>query len=101
MSNTLLQPAAFLALAYGGIVTGIAYDIFRMIRRIFPYRFVGALCDALFLLCAAAVFVLALLYAAGGELRAYLVIGYLFGFLVQQWSLSRVFFRLFHSILPH
>lgn len=101
MNDPLIQPAAFLALAYGGILAGVVYDVFRLIRRFLSWRWMGALCDALFLVAAAALFAAALLGSTGGELRVYLVAGYLTGFLVQQWSVSALFFRLMHSILPH
>lgn len=99
MNNTLLQPAAFLALAYGGIATGILYDGLRLIRRIFRGRFMCTLCDGLFVLGATGLLAASLLYATGGEARGYLLIGYLSGFFLEQWSLSYLFFRLVHSIL--
>lgn len=99
MSNTLLQPAAFLTLAYGGIAAGIAYDVFRLLRRLLHWRIAGTICDALFLICATAIAAAALLFATGGMLRPYLCIGFLTGFLLQQWSLSNLFFRLVYSII--
>ncbi len=101
MNNTLLQPAAFLALAYGGAVAGIAYDVFRLIRRAFPWRAAQVVCDVLFLLCAACAAAAALLFATGGELRPYLCAGYIVGFVIEQWSLSSLFFKLLYTLLPH
>ena len=99
MNNTLLQPAAFLALLYGGAAAGILYDGFRLIRRIFRGRLLCSLCDGLFVLGATGLLLLSLLFATGGEARGYLLLGFLFGFLLEQWSLSYLFFKLFHSIL--
>ncbi len=99
MNNTLLQPAAFLTLLYGGIAAGIVYDGFRLIRRIFRGRFMCTLCDGLFALCATALLAVSLLYATGGEVRIYLLAAFFSGFFLEQWSLSYLFFRLFHSIL--
>ena len=99
MSSTLLQPAAFLALVYGGAAAGIVYDIFRLLRRALPWRAAQAACDALFLMCALAVAALSLLYATGGELRPYLCAAFVIGFAVQQWSLSYLFFKLLYTLL--
>ena len=97
MSNTLLQPAAFLALVYGGIVAGMIYDVFRLIRRIVKWRFFHVLCDivAVFgclLACGAA-----LLFATGGEIRPYLLVAFLAGIFLQQFSFSYLFFRAFYA----
>ena len=99
MNNTLLQPAAFLVLAYGGSLAGLCYDALRLIRRIFRGRLMVTLCDGVFVLCAAGVLIISLLYATGGTIRPYLLVGYFSGFFLEQWSVSSLFFRLFHSIL--
>jgi hypothetical protein len=100
MSSTLLQPAAFLTLVYGGAVAGLAYDVFRLLRRALPWRAAQVICDALFLLCASAAAIIALLYATGGDIRPYLCAAYIVGFVVQQWSLSNLFFKLLYTLLP-
>ncbi|HWR23983.1 MAG TPA: spore cortex biosynthesis protein YabQ [Feifaniaceae bacterium] len=99
MSNTLLQPAAFLTLLYGGAATGILYDGFRLIRRIFRGRLLCSLCDGLFVLGATGLLFASLFFATGGEARVYLLLGFVCGFFLEQWSLSSLFFNLFHSIL--
>ncbi len=98
MSNTLLQPAAFLTLLYGGIAAGIAYDVFRLLRRLIKRMLADTICDALFILCALAAAAAALLNASGGLLRPYLCAGYVAGFFLEQWSLSHIFFKFIHSI---
>ena len=98
MSNTLLQPAAFLTLFYGGIVAGLAYDVCRLLRRLIKRRLADTICDAFFILCALTAFLAALLNASGGQLRIYLCAGYIAGFFLEQWSLSYVFFKLIHTI---
>ena len=99
MNNTLLQPAAFLALMYGGAAAGILYDGFRLIRRIFRGRLMCSLCDGLFVLGWTGLLFLSLLYATGGEVRGYLLAGFILGFILEQWGVSYLFFRLYHSVL--
>ena len=99
MNNTLLQPAAFLALMYGGAAAGILYDGFRLIRRIFRGRLMCSLCDGLFFLGGTGLLFLSLLYATGGEVRGYLLAGFILGFILEQWGVSYLFFRLYHSVL--
>ncbi len=98
MKNTLLQFPALLTMLYGGILIGAVYDLFRLLRRIFHASFVQVLCDALF--CAAFFILCALflLLSTGGELRLYPVLGLLIGFILQQYSISALFFSLFHGI---
>jgi hypothetical protein len=98
MSNTLLQPAAFLTLLYAGILAGIAYDALRILRRLFVRGFVQVLCDILFALITILLLTGALLLAAGGVMRIYLLCGMALGFWLQQFSISHLFFRLFYAL---
>lgn len=98
MTNTLLQPVALLLMAYGGILTGILYDFFRLPRRLFTSRLIHVLCDVLFVIFSCAVIALSFLLASGGAIRPYLCLGLLAGFFLQQWSLSYLFFHLFYGI---
>ncbi len=96
MSTTLLQPAAFLALVYGGILAGLLYDFFRIPRLLFDNRFILALLDVLFCVCGVSALALALLFATGGTLRPYLLLGFLIGFMVEQWSVTSLFMQAFY-----
>lgn len=97
MSNTLLQPAAFLVMLYGGAVTGLLYDAFRLPRRLFRRRLIHTLADLLFAMLATLVAAGTLLAATGGAVRLYLVAGLLAGFFLEQWSLSYLVRHLFYS----
>lgn len=99
MKNTLLQLPALLTMVYGGIVTGIAYDALRLLRRLFPTGFVCVLCDMLFVILAVCITAVFLLAATGGELRAYTMFGLLAGFAAEQYSISALFFSLLHRVL--
>ena len=84
---------------YGGLLTGFLYDLFRLIRRIFRLPLVQVLCDVLFCVCALLCAGLVLLFATGGELRGYPLLGLFLGFALQQYSISALFFSLYHRLL--
>lgn len=98
MSNTLLQPASLLVLAYCGVVIGIIYDIFRLLRRLLLYRAVQIVLDVFFVIICVALTAFAMLLATNGEIRGYLFLGLIAGALLQQWSLSNLFFKFFYRL---
>lgn len=98
MSNTLLQPASLLVLAYCGVVIGIIYDIFRLLRRLLLFRAVQAAADILFVIICVVLTAFAVLFATNGAIRGYLFLGLVAGVLLQQWSLSNLFFKLFYRL---
>lgn len=99
MMEVFRQPLSLLAMAYGGMLAGLLLDLSRIPRRLFPGAVVTGIMDALFVLGAAAAFALSLLLATGGALRPYAALGFLAGFLLEQASLSWLFFRAFHRLL--
>lgn len=98
MSNTLLQPAAFLAMLYGGVIIGIIYDVLRFFRQIGRRPFVCVVCDGLFVILATLVTACTLLFATGGTIRPYLIVGLLAGCFLEQWSLGYLVFHAFYVI---
>lgn len=98
MATTLTQPAVFLAMLYAGVVMGMVYDLFRMIRRLFCNRIVDAIVDALFVIAALAIAAFAMLIATGGAMRFYSYVGLLTGFALEQISISHLFFRCWHTL---
>jgi len=83
MDISLQQSYIFMATVYGGIVAGVLYDVYRMLRRILHAgRIVTALFDALFVLCALGVVVAVLYTVNSGELRAYSFLGFAIGFFI-------------------
>ena len=101
MSNTLLQPAALLAMLYGGAVTGLTYDCFRLLRRLFHAPCLHLVFDLLFTLCAGCITAMFLLYASGGSIRPYLLGGTAIGFFWEQCSFSYLFFHVFYTKRNH
>lgn len=85
----LEQAQLFFAMAATGIVIGVLYDVFRLLRKMFGMgRFFTALMDLIFWLCATVIAGLSILFFAGGELRAFLLLGMLLGGALHLWVVS-------------
>ncbi len=98
MSNTLLQPVAFLAMLYCGVWIGLVYDALRFIRRVIKARIVHALCDGIFVLVSFCIIAAGFLTATGGTIRLYLCAAIAIGMLLQQWSIGYLIFHAFYSL---
>ena len=69
---TVGQVWIFLAMVYAGLMMGLAYDFFRMLRlMLWAGRGMTAVMDLLFALAGAAIALRALVAANGGELRLF------------------------------
>lgn len=92
METTAPQISIFMITLYGGMATGIVYDVYRAIRRAAKNgRWVTALLDALFILTLGIV-VASVLYAVNaGELRLYTFVGFALGFALYMAGLSPFF----------
>ncbi len=55
MSDIFLQPAVMLIMLYGGLLLGVLYAFFRILRTVNRTRLCTAICDLLFVGCAACV----------------------------------------------
>lgn len=89
MESTSAQVYIFLITLYGGMTAGLAYDIYRMIRRAAKNRrWVTALIDSLFVLTLGAVLTAVLYAANSGELRLYTFVGVVLGFALYMSGLS-------------
>lgn len=89
METTAPQISIFMITLYGGMATGIVYDVYRAIRRAAKNgRWVTALLDTLFILSLGVV-VASVLYAVNaGELRLYTFVGFALGFALYMAGLS-------------
>lgn len=100
----LEQGKLFLAMAGTGILIGILYDVFRLLRIMFGMgRFFTALMDLAFWLCATVIAGASILFFAGGELRGFLLLGMLTGgglYLGVVSPLLRALARLLVRLLP-
>lgn len=90
MTVTLTQGTEFLAALYGGMLTGLLYDLFRLFRLPFPdRRIVHAVFDLLFYAAAGLLAAMLLLSLADGAVRGFHFLGMGAGALLQQAFLSR------------
>ncbi len=98
MHNTFNQSYIFMAAVYGGLITGIIYDVYRALRRALnAKKFLTAVFDVLFCACALAVTGFVLYTVNYGQIRAYTFLGFALGFFIYivgvSYFLNYVFFK--------
>ncbi len=92
MDNTLkLEAYIFLTSIYGGLIGGLVYDIYRVIRYYSRPKKLGTFIeDFLFWLGMALIFFYVLIKSNWGEIRGYIVLGFILGGFVYIKILSKV-----------
>lgn len=99
MDTTFDQSYIFLATVYGGLITGIIYDVYRTLRRALRAgRFVTAIFDILFSLCALTVIAGVLFTVNSGEIRLYTFFGFTLGFFIYIIGISHFINYLFGKV---
>lgn len=99
MDTTFDQSYIFMATVYGGLITGIIYDIYRTLRRALKAgKIVTAIFDILFCLCALTVVAGVLFTVNSGELRLYTFIGFALGFFIYIIGISHFLNYLFGKV---
>ena len=88
MLNTLNELPVFFGAFYGGLLIGILYDVFRLLRLPFRSRLLNGIFDALFYAGAGALAALCALALNGGIPRFFVVFGLFLGAFLWQISLS-------------
>ncbi len=89
MDTTSPQIYIFLITLYGGMLAGIAYDIYRLIRKAVKRgRWLTVVLDILFILTLAAIMLFVMYAANAGELRLFTFIGFALGFALYMAGLS-------------
>lgn len=95
METVQFQSYIFSYAVYGGILIGILYDIYRALRgRRKRDRVITSLWDVLFLLSVFFVIIWAIFSSNYGDIRAYVLIGFLVGFYLFEKLLGRIMVRL-------
>jgi spore cortex biosynthesis protein YabQ len=93
METTAPQIYIFMITLYGGILAGVAYDIYRWIRRAAKKgRWLTVLLDVLFIITLGFIVLAAMYIANAGELRLFTFLGFALGFGLYMAGLS-LFFR--------
>lgn len=95
METVQFQSYIFLYSVYGGIIIGILYDIYRALRgRRKRDRVITSLWDVLFLAAVFVVVIWAIFSSSYGDIRAYVLIGFLVGFYLFEKLLGRIMVRI-------
>lgn len=104
METVEFQSFVFMFTVYGGIIIGILYDIYKVLKgKRHGERLITSIWDMLFLVAAMLVVLWALFSSNYGDIRAYVFIGFIVGFFLYEKILSRialaVFMFLKHNVI--
>lgn len=99
METVQFQSYVFSYSVYGGILIGVLYDIYRVIKgKSKSERLITSLWDVLFLFSVFLVMIWAVFSSNYGDIRAYVLIGFLVGFYLYEKLLGRIVVGLFHFL---
>lgn len=96
METVEFQSFVFMFTVYGGIIIGILYDMYRVLKG--PRRgdrFITSIWDILFIAAAMLVVLWALFSSNYGDIRAYVFIGFIVGFFLYDKILSKIALAVF------
>lgn len=94
-----IQLYIFLTSVYGGLIAGIAYDIYRLSRYYFkPKKIITIIEDLLFWVSIALIFFYILNKSNWAELRGYIFIGFFLGGIIYLKILSKLLSPLLRKI---
>ncbi len=93
------QPYAALAFLYAGIVSGLLYDILRLVRRILRGKLSEILFDLLFAAGLGVITAVALLLGTGGRIRLYVFLLTALGFALEQFTVYGMISRIVHRCM--
>lgn len=100
METVQFQSYVFSYSIYGGIIIGILYDIYRVVRgKKKNERLFTSFWDVLFLFSVFVVVLWAIFSSSYGDIRAYVFIGFVVGFYLYEKLLSRIIVGVFHFLL--
>ena len=90
MNSTLSQPYTFLIFLYGGIVTGILYDLCALLRELFSKLNAHTAADILFSILFFLTLTATFFYATACILRLFGFLTMLLGILLEQQTVSKL-----------
>lgn len=88
MRTSLNEFPALLCALYGGLITGIVYDLFSLMRLPFSSKWIHALLDTLFYAVCFGFAAVLFVYINGGILRLYLILGFVSGVFLYRFAIS-------------
>lgn len=96
----LNQAYIFLIFIFNGLILGILFDIFRILRRTFKTNdFITYIEDAIFWILSGFIIMYSLFKFNNGELRLYIFFGIILGFLLYILTFSSIFIKINVNIL--
>ena len=99
METVQFQSYVFSYSVYGGILIGVLYDIYRVVKRKKKSeRLITSLWDLLFLFSVFFVIIWAIFSSSYGDIRAYVLVGFLVGFYLYEKLLGRIVVGLFRFL---
>lgn len=100
METVQFQGYVFSSAVYGGIIIGILYDIYGVIRRRKRNeKLIASIWDAFFLLSVLLVAVGVIFSSNYGDIRAYVFIGFTVGFYLYEKLLGRIAVAIFQAVM--
>lgn len=98
--NVYQQLFDLLIFALTGVVIGILFDIFRIIRRTFKTAdFITYIEDILFWILTGLIILFTIFNFNNGEIRVYIFVGLLLGLIIYLLTISKYFIKICVSIL--
>jgi len=99
-TNNLEQLTNFIYFIITGMILGIVFDIFRILRKSFKTSdFVTNIQDIIFGIITGIILLASIFLFNKGELRLYLFIGICFGIIIYMLSISKYFIKLNVAII--
>ena len=94
------QAYLFLVFSLTGVIIGILFDFFRILRRTFKTsNFITYLEDVLFWILTGVLILYNIWYFNNGEIRIYMFLGIILGILIYMLTLSSILIKIFSKIL--
>lgn len=82
----------FLVMLYSGIIVAAIYDFYKVYRKIFrPGKLITVIQDLIYWIVVSVVFIKFLLFGSDGEIRGYIIYGFLVGIVGYKLLLSKYF----------
>lgn len=86
--STLTQLNVFLFMVYFGLLSGVFYEVIYFLRKTLHFKVFEILGDIVFVSSSALLFVFAINYSNFGQLRLFLFVGFVLGFVLERISIG-------------
>jgi len=97
----ILQLKDFSIMIIFGFLLGIIYGILNIFNSIKPRLFLQILTDIIFSILASILFIILVNKINMGEIRLFLITGYIIGFILERISLGKLFAKGYKTVYNH